>query len=157
MGGLLFVSDSDSLVVLDSGATASLAHFRWLENHNWPLGRRGYQKASTYPSSARFRFGDGCQGEVRRAADIPVAVVGRRGKFTAFVLGADIPALLREGALEAMGGQLDFPRDLLTLRKRGVGTPHENEPDAILYAVRGRFREGPIEQGGRPRGFGIVF
>ena len=44
---------------------------------------------------ARFRLGDGRLGEVRRAADTPAGFAGRRGKFTAFALEADIPALLR--------------------------------------------------------------
>ena len=43
-------------------------------------------------------------------------------KFSAMLLDADTPAVLRKGALEELGGQLDVPRDLLTLRKQGVRT-----------------------------------
>ena len=60
---------------------------------------------------------------MRHAADIPVGIAGSRGKFTPYVLGADIPELSRKRALEAPGGQLDFPDDLSTLRKQGVSIP----------------------------------
>ena len=78
---------------------------------------------STYPSSTRYRFGGGLQGEARHAADIPVGAAESKAKFTACVPDADIPALLRKGALEKLGAQLDFPRDLLTLNNQGVRIP----------------------------------
>ena len=43
----------------------------------------------------------------------------------AFALEADIPALLRLGALVALGGQFDSHRDAASLRKRGVDIPLE--------------------------------
>ena len=42
-----------------------------------------------------------------------MGIAGNKGKFTAFLLEADIPASLRKGAAGALGGQLDFPRDAL--------------------------------------------
>ena len=39
------------------------------------------------------------------------------GLLAAFTLEADILALLRKGALRALGGQLDFACDVLTLRE----------------------------------------
>ena len=108
-GGVFSVSAADSVVVLDTGATANL--------------EKGRRKVSTYTSSARFRFGGGRRGEVRRAADILVGIAGNKGKITAFALGADIPALLGRGAMGALRGQLDFPRDALALRRRGAAIP----------------------------------
>ena len=61
---------------------------------------------------ARFKFGCGRVGEAKFAADIKVGIAGRRDPFTALVLEADIAALLRKGALEALGGHLDFLRDV---------------------------------------------
>ena len=69
--------------------------------------------AVPYPSSARFKFGDGRIGEVNREADIKVGIAGHKGAFTAFALDAEIPSLLRKGALEALGAQLDFDEDTL--------------------------------------------
>ena len=103
------------MAALDSGATANLVCFRWPEHHNRLLERRGMQRVYVYQSKARFCFGDGRVGAVRRAADILVGVAGNTGKFTAFVLDAGIPALLRRGAMEALGGRLDLLRDLLVL------------------------------------------
>ena len=77
---------------------------------------------STYPSSARFRSGDGGLGEVLHAADIAVGIAGSQGKFAAFAPDRDIPALFRNSASEALVGHLDFPRDVLFSPKRGVAT-----------------------------------
>ena len=107
VGGLFLSSDSDSAVVLDTSATATPACFSWLEHHNRTSERKAYRKAPTYLSSARFRFRDGRPGEVRRGAEIPLGIAGSKGKFTALPLDAEIPAPLREGALEALGGKLD--------------------------------------------------
>ena len=87
------------------------------------MGRQGLGKAVPYLSIARFKFGDGRIGEVKHAADIKVGVAGRKGTFAAFVLDADIPALLRKGALEALGAQLDFDKDMLSLLRHGVRVP----------------------------------
>ena len=53
----------------------------------------------------------------------PAGVSGCRGRLTAFVLWADIPAVVRTRALEAMGGHLDSSRDILTLRKQWADSP----------------------------------
>ena len=47
---------------------------------------------------------------------------GDQGAFTSFTIGTDVPAFLRKGALEALGGRLDLSRDLWTLLKQGVTT-----------------------------------
>ena len=94
----------------DTGAAASIARLGWLERQNRILERRGIPRVATYPSKARFRFGDGRLGEVRYAADIPAGIAGNRGVSTAFVLDADIPALSCRGSMEALGGQLGFFR-----------------------------------------------
>ena len=71
------------------------------------------EKVHLYPSAARFQFGDGRIGEVQYAANVTVGIAGRKGTFTAFAMDAEIPALLRKGALEALGAQLDFAKDAL--------------------------------------------
>ena len=92
-GRLFLVSEEDSVLVLDSGFTANLVCFRWLEHRNRLLEEKGCQKASPDPSAARVRFGDGRLGEVRRAADILVGIAGKKGIFAAFASDAGAPAL----------------------------------------------------------------
>ena len=48
---------------------------------------------------------------------------GKRGRFTAVAPEADIPALVRKGAMAALGGQLDLFRCALILRRRGADFP----------------------------------
>ena len=62
-------------------------------------------------------------GDVRFAADITVGVAVAKGDFAAFVLDADIPALLRSGALGSVGGQPEFYRDTHTSGLRGLELP----------------------------------
>ena len=65
-----------------------------------------------------------------------MGIAGRRGAFTDFVLGADIPALLCVGALEALCGQLDCERDILTIREHGVDVPlSANEMGHCILSV----------------------
>ena len=121
-GFQLVCIQDDSVVVVDTGATANLVCFRWLRHHNSLLALNGLPRVSTYPAQARFKFGDGRTGNVCFAADITVGIAGTAATFTALVLDAEIPALLRNGAI-ALAGQLDFVRNSLTLGSRGIEIP----------------------------------
>ena len=123
LGGELVVSRASSVGLLDAGATANLVRRAWLANHNQVLERLGMEKVHLYPSAARFKFGDGRIGEVQYAANISVGIAGCKGAFTAFVMDAEVPALLRKGALEALGAQLDFAKDTRLLERRGICVP----------------------------------
>ena len=104
---------------------------------------RGIRRVAPYSSKARFRSGDGRLGEARCAADFSVAAAGNRGKCTAFALDADSPALLRKGAVEARGGQLDFLRGPLILRQRGAQIPPRvNRVGRCILSVAD-FRKNP--------------
>ena len=105
-------------------------------------GRWGVQGAETYPAYARLKFRDGHLGEVRRAADISDGIAGNRGKFTASVLEAYAPAMLREGALEALGGPASFFRDISTSRKQGAGILLEFSSLGRDLLSAGSFRGG---------------
>ena len=94
LGGRFATAQSESAVALDTGATANLVCYKWPETRNSFSGKRGFAKAAPYPSSARFKFGDGRVGVVGHAADIKVGIAGRRGAFTAFALDAEIPTLI---------------------------------------------------------------
>ena len=108
------------MVALDSGATANLDCFDLLSRHNSVLWKWGIPPAQPYPARGRFKFGNGRLREVRFSASIPVGMSGGRGRSRAFALGAHVPALLRKGALEALGARLDLPRNVLTLNNLGV-------------------------------------
>ena len=111
------------MAVLDAGETASLVCHTWLENHNLFSEQMGLGKAVPSSSTARFKFGDRGIGEVKHAADTKVGIAGCMGAFTACVLGAEIPALLRRGALESPGAQLDCEENTLSLLRHGVRVP----------------------------------
>ena len=89
---------------------------------------------------------------MRFAADTPVGFVGGRGACAATLPDTDIPALLHEGALGALGGQLDFFRNVLTLGRLGVGVPlkangmgHYVLSPAPSYKGRGLLGNGPTQ------------
>ena len=79
VGGLCLVPGDDSAAVMDTGSTANLVCFRWPVRRNLLSEKRGRQKVATYPSSARFRFGDGRLADVRHAAGIPADIAGSQG------------------------------------------------------------------------------
>ena len=107
------------MVILDAGAAANLVRFQWRHHHNELLVNKGFPAVTTYPAQATFKFGDGRPGEVCHAADVTAGVAGIEGRFTAFVLDSDIPALLSRGALETLRGCSDFARHALTLGANG--------------------------------------
>ena len=98
---MFLVSDEDSAVALDKGAAAILVRFRLIKGR----GTRRYRPIRHLHAfaSAICRL-----GEVRHAADIPEGIAGNKSKSTAFATDAEIPALLRKGAMEAPGGHMDF-------------------------------------------------
>ena len=78
------MSHSESVVVLDTGATANLVCYKWLGDHNRFLERQELEKPVPYPSNARFKFGEGRIAEVQHAADIkglwPLGGMGKQCK-----------------------------------------------------------------------------
>ena len=114
-GGEFLAPPSEGAVALGAGATANLVRHKWLANQNVISGKQVLEKAVPYSFSVRFKFGDGRIGEVQHESDIEVGIAGCRGAFMAFVLDAETPALLRKGALGALGAQLDFGMDTLSL------------------------------------------
>ena len=113
----------DSVVVLETGAAANMARFRRLGNRKFLLGEKGSSRISTYPARARYKIGDGRPGAVRSATGIALGNAARGGTPATFALEADIPALLREGALGALGGQSDSACDVSTFWGRVAEMP----------------------------------
>ena len=67
--------------------------------------------------------------------------------LTAFLMVADILALLRKGAPEAWGGQADFPRSLLTLGRSVIDVPRKVGGDEPLRSQRGTLWKGACSGG----------
>ena len=103
-GSQLVCAKGNSVVILDTGATANLASFRWLARRNSIPGEMGPRRVATYPAQARFTFAGSRMGDVRFAADIAAGIAGAKSNSAASVSDTDIPALLGEGVLEAPGG-----------------------------------------------------
>ena len=114
---------ADNVALLGTGAAASPAYFGRFERHTSFLDCRGAPRPGACPESARFKFGGGRHEGVHGAADTPLGIRSGRGEFTAFALVADIPSLLRKGAIGALGGQVDFACNVSTLSKRGGAIP----------------------------------
>ena len=50
LGGQFAATQSDSVLVLDTGATANLVCYTWSGNHNLFFGKKGIAKALPYSS-----------------------------------------------------------------------------------------------------------
>ena len=97
----------DSVAIIDTGASASR-----LEKRKLILRSIGKPQASVREAFASFRYGDGRVGDVHKAAHIPIAIAGCAGQFMAYVVDAEIPALLGRVALETPGAHLNFVKGL---------------------------------------------
>ena len=83
-----------------------------------------------------LKLGDGRLAEVHYAANITVGMAGRRGTLTALLLEVAAPALLRKGASEALGGQIDFASAAKTIQNRAAETPKTaNEMEHCVLSV----------------------
>ena len=116
-------ADVDGVLVLDYGAAANLACFKWSGRRDSVPKKFAVPPALAYPARPPFKFGGGQRGEVRNAADILSGIAGGPREFTAFRMDADVLLFLRKGALAALGGQLDFPRNAATLGRVGIDAP----------------------------------
>ena len=101
---------TDSAAASGACATANLACLKCLGHRNFVSKKFGTPPAKPYPDRARFKLGNGRPGEVRYAADFSFGLAAACGDFAASLIDADIPALLREGAPQSLGGQLAFYR-----------------------------------------------
>ena len=112
------------------------ARFKWRRRCKSPVAKFGRPVAVAFPAMASSKFGNGKLGQVFCAAGVPVAIAVRREMFCDFLVGAEIPALLREGALEAMDGGLDVSRKCLHLAKWGTDAPlRSNAPGCYVLNV----------------------
>ena len=114
---------NDSVVIIDTGASANLVGAKWLEKRNQILRSIGRPQARVKEAFASFRYGDGRIGNVHKAAIIPIAIAGCAGQFMAYVADAEIPALLGKEALETLGAHLNFCQRVLTLEALGADIP----------------------------------
>ena len=115
----------DSAVIIDTGASANLAGANRLNNRNAILRALGRPLAKLAPAFASFRIDDGRAGDVRKAAIIPIAIIGYTGQFMTYVADADIPALLGKEAMGTLRGHLNFCQRALTLEALGADIPLE--------------------------------
>lgn len=127
----------------------NLVRVRRLGNLNQVSEKHGPPQLSAYPARTRLEFGGGRHGEARFTADLPGSA-GCRGELAASVTDAGIPAILRKGAVEALGGQSQVARDMLTLRNQGADIPPKVNQTGrnILNAVA--VGEGRPRSGRRP-------
>ena len=102
MGLALTSVAHDSVVIIDTGASANLVGADWLEKRNLILQSIGRPQAGVREASASFRYGDGRTGDVHKAAITPISIAGCTGQVMAYVVGAEIPALLGKEALETL-------------------------------------------------------
>ena len=65
------------------------------------MGKLGLPRIATFPARARFEFGGARRGDVRSATDITAGNAGAKGNSAAIAVDADIPVLLRKGALRS--------------------------------------------------------
>ena len=107
-GGQFLRTDAECVAVLNAGATANLVRSRRAGHQNEALKRNEIPRITAYPACARFKFGDGRRGEVRRDGGILAGIAGCREKFAASATEADISALLRKGASGRLGRAAGF-------------------------------------------------
>ena len=112
--------------------------------------------AKPYPARARCKFGGSRLGGMRSEADIPVGL-GGRGTLAAFALKAEMEALSRKGASEALGGQLDVAHISLMVSKQGGGYPARIKWSWPLRFRRNLLWEGARKVGKGPNLFSFVF
>ena len=96
------VSTEDCAATLATGATANSACLKGLQTRDCRPDKHGIPATAAYSATASLKF----------ATDVPAAIARCRGKLTAFLVGADTPALLFNGGLGNVGGEVGLLTEL---------------------------------------------
>ena len=102
--------------LLDSGCSRTVAGQVWYDEYLKTLSTEERANVKETESKSVFRFGDGVETKSSVCASVPVYVGKQRFLMDMEVVPNEIPLLISKGAMKQMGMQLDFLRDVATVK-----------------------------------------
>ena len=117
---LHLVNESSGRAVLDSGCTNTVCGPVWLANFIDNLSKQEREMIKYEPSNQTFTFGDGDSVTSMRKVTIPCWMGGEPGEVTTDVVDCNIPLLLSNKSMEAVGIILDFRKREVKVNNRWI-------------------------------------
>ena len=109
----LFVGETFSCAVLDSGCTQTVCGRKWLDCYCESLSSEGIVEQK--PSTAAFKFGNGKPVISDRKVVIPALIGSQKVNMETDVIDADIPLLMSKAAMKKAETVLNFNDDSVTM------------------------------------------
>ena len=109
----VFVGETLSCAVLDSGCTQTVCGRKWLDCYTDSLIDEDIIKEK--PSTAAFKFGKGEPVMSEKKVIIPVVIGSKKVNLETDVIDADIPLLMSKAAMKKAETVLNFNEDSVTM------------------------------------------
>ena len=107
----IFVTEASKSAVIDTACTKTVAGEQWLNNFMLNLTTRSKNEIKCYPSSTKFKFGDGRQVTAIKRIIFPVVIAGKHCKINAEIVKENIPLLLSKRSLKKCDTIIDMIND----------------------------------------------
>ena len=114
LGTLL--SETLGKMILDSGCSKTVAGARWMEEFMHTLQENDRKDVLERYSSALFRFGDNIENKSLKLVTVPIYIGKLRILLDVEVVDKHIPLLLSRKAMKALDMQIDFKRDVVSVK-----------------------------------------
>ncbi len=109
----VFVGETLSCAVLDSGCTQTVCGRKWLDCYTDSLIDENIIKEK--PSTAAFKFGNGEPVMSEKKVIIPAVIGSKKVNLETDVIDADIPLLMSKAAMKKAETVLNFNEDSVTM------------------------------------------
>jgi len=106
-GANAFAEDPVGHVILDIGATATIAGAAWVAAYVARLDSASRAEIRSVDASAVFTFGGGASQRAVEQVTLPIRVGDQRCHVTTWVVAGSLPLLLSRASLASMGAVLD--------------------------------------------------
>ena len=111
----VFVSESFSSAILDSGATSTVSGKVWMESYVQGLSSSDRAKVSYLDSKNSFKFGSGKIFKSLYKVRVPAKIGSKSIYVESDVVNTDIPMLLSRPSMKKAGTHINFKDDTVTM------------------------------------------
>ena len=108
------------MAIVDSACSKTVCGKVWMDAYREQLSDQDKALVKVYPTSTKFRFGDGAQCISNNLVKFPAVIGKKKVPIEANVVEADIPLLLSRKSMKVAGCTLDFKHDTIEILDQSI-------------------------------------